>query len=269
MRVANARMYSVDATVAEAWRSLLQWVVQRAGVDCQVIDYPPPQTLPALWQRDDLGCAFMCGFPLSRATPPPLVLAAPVPSPGAYAGRPVYWSNVVARNDGRVRTIEDAFGRRMAYTTTDSQSGYQAIRSFFAPFAQRRGAPLFSAVIGPLVTPRRVVEAVLAGEADAGPVDSYAFDLMQRHEAAWMSPLHVIADTPPTPIPPLVGAAGIDEADAQKLRDALLSVALAPALERTRETLLLQGFAPISPAAYGVLAEAAAAATAIGYPRLE
>lgn len=269
MRIANARMYSVNAEVADSWRTLLQWVVERASVAVEVIDYPAPQPLPALWDRPDLACVFMCGFPLSRADARPVVLAAPVPSPPAYAGRPVYWTNLVVRADGPIRSLDGAYGKRIAFTTPDSQSGYQALRSFFAPHARTRGSPLFAGTIGPLITPRRVVEAVLAGEADIGPVDSYAYDLMQRHENAWLAPLRVIARTGPTPIPSLVGAPGLPDDIAQALRAALLSVAKAPELAATRDALLLHGFAPPSAADYGVLLEAAEAATALGYPRLE
>ena len=269
MRVANARMYAVNPTVAEAWRSLLRWVVERAQVDVEVIDYPAPQPLPALWQRDDLGCAFMCGFPLSRAKPVPVVLAAPIPSPAAYRGEAVYWTNLVARKDGAVRAIEDSFGRRIAFTTPDSQSGYQAMRAFFAPYAKERGSPLFATAAGPLVTPRRVVEAVLAGDADLGPVDSYAFDLMQHHEPDLIAPLKVVAITPRTPIPPLVGAATLAPLDATRLRDALASVEPAPDLVAVREALLLRGFAPVTAATYDALRAAAAAADAAGYPVLE
>lgn len=269
MRVANARMYSVDATVAQAWRSLLQWVVDRARVDVEVIDYPPPQPLPALWKRDDIACVFMCGYPLSQRSPPPAVLAAPIPSPPAYGGRAIYWTNLIVREDGAVRTLDDTLGKRMAFTTPDSQSGYQAPRSLFAPYAKARGLPLFAQTIGPLVTPRRVVEAVLAGEADAGPVDSYAFDLMRHHEGDWMSPLRVVATTPPMPIPPLVGASDIAQSDAARLRDALLSVAGCDELAPLRDALLLRGFAPATAASYAILREAADAATAAGYRTLE
>jgi len=269
MRVANARMYSVNPAVTEAWRSVLRWVIERAQVELEVIDYPAPQPLPALWQRDDLGCAFMCGFPLSHASPVPVVLAAPVPSPAAYRGEAVYWTNLIARNDGKVRTIDDAFGRRIAFTTPDSQSGYQAMRAFFAPHARQRGSPLFATTVGPLVTPRRVVESVLAGEADLGPVDSYAFDLMRHHEPDLIAPLNVIAATMRTPIPPLVGAASLAPHDATRLRDALALVESAPDLAETRQALLLHGFAPVKAATYGGLRSTAAAADAAGYPVLE
>ena len=268
MRIANARMYSVDAATTEAWRSLLTWVVATAGVDVEVIDYPAPQPLSDLWSRPDLACAFMCGYPLTLTVPHPVILAAPVPSPDAYGGEPVYWTNLVARKDGPVRTLEDALGCRMAFTTTDSQSGYHAPRVLLAPHAQERRR-LFSATVGPLFTPRRVVEALIAGEADVGPVDSYAFDLITRHDPGWVEPLAVIAKTRRTPIPPLVGSPRLPQGDARRLSAALLSVGEAPELAVVRETLLLRGFAAVSRARYDVLRNAAEVASLSGYPRLE
>lgn len=269
MRVANARMYSVDAAAAHAWRTLLRWVVKKAEVDVEVIDYPAPQPLPALWSRADLACAFMCGYPLSQRHPQPVVLAAPVPSPAAYGGQPVYWSNLVARKDGSIRTLDDAFGCRMAFTTPDSQSGYQAVRSLFAPYASQRRAPLFASTVGPLITPRRVVDAILSKEADIGPVDSYAYDLMRKHDPDLLAPLEIIATTMRTPIPPLVGSPDLPEADAASLTSALVSVTDAAELAAVREALQLQGFSAVCVAAYDVLRKAAEAADLLGYPRLE
>jgi ABC-type phosphate/phosphonate transport system substrate-binding protein len=265
---ANARMYSLDPALAAAWRTLLEWVVTRAGVDCAVIDYPPPQPLAALWARADLGCAFMCGYPLARAQPQPVVLAAPVPSAARYAGRPVYCTDLVARAGGAIATLADAWGRRIAFTGTDSMSGYQAPRRFFAAHAAARGGRLFSASIGPLLTPRCVADAVLAGEADLGPLDSYAHDLLRRHEPQLAARLVVVASTPCTPIPPLVGAAGIDPAAAQRLRAALLEVGTAAALAPVRAALLLHGFARIEASAYHASMAAASQADALGYPHL-
>jgi ABC-type phosphate/phosphonate transport system substrate-binding protein len=265
---ANARMYSLNPALAAAWRTLLEWVIARAGVDCTVIDYPAPQPLPALWARADLGCAFMCGYPLAHAQPQPVVLAAPAPSPARYAGRPVYCTDLVAHAGGAIATLADAWGRRVAFTSIDSMSGYQAVRRFLAPRAAERGGKLFSASVGPLLTPRGVVDAVLDGEADLGPLDSYAHDLLRLHEPQLAARLVVIASTPFTPIPPLVGAAGIEPAAARRLRVALLEVETMAALAPVRAALLLHGFARIEAAEYHASMAAAAEADALGYARL-
>ncbi len=268
MLIANARMYSVNAQAATAWRSLLEWVIERAGVHAEAIDYPPPQPLSSLWARPELGCAFMCGYPYALAAPQPALLAAPVPSPGAYGGKPVYWSDIVVRTDAPWVELNDVFGQRLAYTIEDSQSGYQAARELLAPYARERGARLFTATVGPLITPRRVAEAVIAGEADVGPLDSYAHDLIRAHEPELAARLRTIATTAPTPIPPLVAAPGIATADAGRLRAALLDIAGADELRSIRSALLLDGFELVVPEDYGVLLERARAADRHGYPRL-
>lgn len=265
---ANARMYALNPALAAAWRELLQWVVRRAGVDAEVIDYPAPQPLPALWARADMGCAFMCGHPLSRAVPAPVVLAAPRPSPERYGGRPAYWTDLVVRAADGPATLDDAWGTRMAFTTPDSQSGYQAPRRFFAPFAAARGGRLFAATVGPLITPRGVVDALIDGRADIGPLDAYAHDLLRVHEPALAAQLRVVASTPPTPIPPLVAAPGIDPQVAARLRSALLEVDAEPALAAQRKALQLAGFAPIALTDYRAIIVAAEQADALGFPIL-
>jgi ABC-type phosphate/phosphonate transport system substrate-binding protein len=266
--IANARMYSVDAASAAAWRALLEWVLHRAGVTGEVIDHPSPLPLETLWSRPDLGCAFMCGYPFARTTPQPIPLAALVPSPERYRGRPAYWTDLVVRNDSPLRTIVHAFGRRMAYTTEESQSGYQAPRRFLAPYAQARGGSLFASTIGPLGTPRKVVEAIVAGTADVGPLDSYAHDLLRQNEPELAGRLRTIASTPPTPIPPIVAAPTIDTGEARRLREALYAAGSAGELEAVRNDLLIQGFLPADARSYAVLVSEAAEADRLGYPRL-
>ena len=268
MLIANARMYSVTARAATAWRTLLEWVIERAGVEAEVIDHPPPQPLSSLWARPDLGCVFMCGYPYALATPQPALLAAPVPSPDAYRGKPVYWSDIVVRADASLVELDDVFGHRFAYTAEDSQSGYQAARELLAPYACEHGGRLFRATVGPLITPRRVAEAVIAGEADVGPLDSYAHDLIRAHEPELAAQLRTIATTPPTPIPPLVAAPGIATADVERLRAALLDIAEADELRSIRCALLLDRFVLVEPEDYGALRERARAADRYDYPRL-
>jgi len=92
--VANARMYSTGAAQAgKAWTSLLNWVVAHADAPLEVLDYPPPKPLDALWARGDLGCTFMCGLPYSRDPRPLTPIIAPVVRGARYAGRPIYFTD--------------------------------------------------------------------------------------------------------------------------------------------------------------------------------
>jgi len=266
--IANARMYAIDATAAAAWRAVLEWVAMRAAVPLEVIDYPAPQPLPILWKRSDLGCAFMCGYPFATTMPRPTLLAAALPSPADFGGRPVYWTDIVVAASSPIADLHDAFGQRIAWTTEDSQSGWHAPRLLFAAYAERHGAPLFKKSVGPLVTPRNLALAVAEGRADVGPLDSYAHALLRRHEPALAAKLRVIARTPATPIPPLVGAPGMNPTQARRVRDALLAVGAADEIASARESLLLSGFASVAPEAYDALAADARRADALGYPRV-
>jgi ABC-type phosphate/phosphonate transport system substrate-binding protein len=249
--VANARMYAVTPVVKAAWQELFAWVSRAAGVPLAYVDHAAPAPLEALWARDDLGAAFMCGFPFAMAPVPPRLLATPVPSPARYGGAPRYCTDLVVRADGDFRQIADTFGGRIGWTVDHSQSGYNAVRHHLLGQPQAR----YSAWVGPLVTPRRVIDAVLKDEIDVGPLDSYVHDLLRRHEPDTAAQLRVVASTPMTPIPPLIAAPCVAEDDMARLRAALLSCHHEAALAVTRDALLLSRFAAVDPGDYGMLAD--------------
>ena len=95
------------------------------------------------------------------------------------------------------RSLGDTFGGRIGWTVQHSQSGYNAVRYHLLG---RQGA-YTAQWIGPLITPRRVIEAVLRREIDVGPLDSYVHDLLRRHEPETAAKLRVVDSTAMTPIP--------------------------------------------------------------------
>jgi len=245
--VANARMYSVNAEVAALWERLFHWIAAESDVALVVVAHAAPEPLEALWLRTDLGCAFMCGYPFATwreaATHRPRLLAAPLPSPARYEQRPAYCTDIVVHADSAYETIDALRRARFGYTTENSQSGCRAPRDFFAERARNADERSFSAVIGPLQTPRSVVNALLDGRIDAGPLDSWWHDLLQRHEPATASRLRVVASTPLAPIPPLVCSEGVSDAGRERLAAALMRVADDSRLADLRDGLLLRGFA--------------------------
>ena len=249
MLVANARMYAVTPAVKAAWQHLFAWTARESGVPLSYIDHAAPAPLEALWARGDLGAAFMCGFPFASAAVRPLVLAAPIPSPPRCGGKPCYCTDLVVRADSAFVQLSDTFGGRIGWTVEHSQSGYQAVRHHLAAL----GAARFAQRIGPLVTPRRVIDALLRDEIDVGPLDSYVHDLLKRHEPETASKLRVVESTVMTPVPLLVASSGVADDAITRLRHALLSCHSAPELATTLDTLLLARFVAVDPADYDVL----------------
>jgi ABC-type phosphate/phosphonate transport system substrate-binding protein len=235
-------MYSVTPAAATAWRQLLDWVSAQARLPWTVLDYPAPKPLGELWARQDIGCAMMCGLVRTLSFPRAIPIAAPVVATPRYQGLPIYFTDIVVRASSRFRTPEDTFGGRVGYTVRDSQSGYVALREHLLPYRRARGAPLYREVIGPLISPRGVVSALLDGRIDVGPVDSYAHDLMRNGDPQVSSLLRTIATTAPTPIPFFVATAPLSEGVVQEIQAAFAKVAHDVQLQGLRETLLLSKF---------------------------
>jgi len=263
--VANARMYAVTPAVREAWRALFGWVGRHAGVALTYIDHPAPAPLEELWSRGDLAATFMCGFPYASATPRPLLVAAPVPSPPRYDRRPVYCTDFVVRADSGIERLRDAFGRRIGWTVAHSQSGFNAVRHHLLGYRHDQSERLFAESVGPLVTPRRVIEAVIDGAIDVGPLDSYVHDLLQRHEPATASKLRTVESTAMTPVPPLIASPSTPPDTIERLRRSLLASATEPEARPILEELLLAGFALVASTDYDQLLAQAKEAAAAGY----
>ena len=253
--IANARMYSVNPVAAAAWRTLLGWVLERASVRWEVIEHAFPTPMSALWGRDDLGAALMCGLPYSLRMPRPQLIAAPIPSPSRYEGRAQYMTDLAVHADSSFVTIEDTFGGRIGYTVEDSQSGYFAVRHFLRPWQQRRGTALYREVTGGLLTARWVIDALIARRIDVGPLDSYSHDLIAHLEPEFARQVRVLASTSPTPIPAFVATAALDGDLLRRLQQAFVEAGTAVELENVRATLLLRGFAVPAPDDYSVLRE--------------
>lgn len=260
--VANARMYAVDAATAAAWTALFARIAEIAGVPLEVIPHAAPAPLEDLWRRDDLALAFICGYPFAGVAFPVVSVAAPIPASGG--GCPLYATHWVVRAQSDIASLEDSFGRRIGWTVAHSQSGFNAPRSHLLPHWQARG-PLYAQSIGPLLTPRRVIEALLADEIDIGPLDSYFHDLLLAAEPETAARLRIVATTEPRPMPLLVASVGVGEAVIDGLRTALMALHRDDDGRAMLARLRLSGFAAVEAEAYRVLTEEAEVADRAGY----
>lgn len=255
MPIVNARMYSATPTLREDWRTVLQWALAKAGLNgkkgWQVIDYDPPAPLSVLWARPDLGAVMMCGLPFGRQRDRVQIVAAPVPSPVRYGGRPVYFTDLVVRSDSRARTLKDTFGGVLGYTVGDSMSGCIALKAHL--LEQAGATPVYRRVVGGLIHARGVIEALAAGRIDVGPLDSWYHDLLKHNEPAFAAQVRTVATTREAPIPALVGAMTIEPHDLASLREALVAVGRTPELRASLDRLLLDRFCVPDPESYDVL----------------
>ena len=267
--IASARMYSWSPSLLARWQRLLQWVGERSGAGFDVLDpSAEPASLDDLWARPDMACVFMCGYPWALRESRPHLLAAPVPSPPRFGGRPDYVSDFIVRADSGFRDLADTFGGTIAYSTEHSHSGYNAPRFHLLPHRTAARPQLYSTVLGPFIRQRPVIDAVLDGRADVAAVDGYGLDLLRRHEPALVAHLRIVATTAPAPAPPLVASPGIDVATRERVTAALLSVHEAPAMATTLDELLLARFVRVAPEVFEIFLERERAAETAGYAKL-
>ena len=246
--LANARMYSVTPASTGAWRRVIGWAAQEAGVPVEFVEHAPPKLLSDLWARADLGVVQMCGLPASLRTPSPIVLAAPLPSLPRYGGKAVYMSDLAVRADSKFRTLEDTFGRVAGYTLKDSQSGYFAFRYYLlTKYPQAK----YKKIVGGLMNARGVVQALMKGDIDVGPLDGYVFDLIRAGDPAFAAQVRVVASTDPTPMPPLIATAPLEPDEVERLRGAFRKAHEEPSLDEARKALLVERFVVPDLSVYG------------------
>ncbi|KPF72577.1 hypothetical protein IP69_01345 [Bosea sp. AAP35] len=255
-------MYAVDAATAANWTALFARIAAISGIPLDVIAHAAPAPLEELWRREDLGLAFICGYPFVRGGFPVQPVAVPVPASGD--GRPLYATHLVVRAESNIATLEESFSRRLGWTVAHSQSGFNALRTHLLPRWQARG-PLYAQSLGPLLTPRRVIEALLADEIDIGPLDSYFYDLLLEAEPATAGRLRIVATTAPRPMPLLVASRGIDDTVIARMRAALLTAHRDDDGRAILARLRLSGFAAVEAETYRMLIEEAATADRAGY----
>jgi len=244
-------MYAVAPAAEAAWRALFAAVSRDADVPLDYEAYAAPAPLETLWRRPDLGCVFMCGFPIALGIADVRVLAAPIPSAAWAGGRAVYRSDFIVRADSPFRTLADTFGHRIGWTVGHSQSGFNAPRHHL--LRHRRGAPLYRESLGSLVTARRVLDAVLDGRIEVGPLDAYWHALIAHHRPDLTAGIRVLESTGLTPVPALVAAPAFPAEAAARLRAALLASATRPWFAALAAPLQLAGFAPMEQRDYDVM----------------
>jgi ABC-type phosphate/phosphonate transport system substrate-binding protein len=261
----SLRMYSAGPRAAAAWRALFGRVFADLGLDVRTIEHRWPDPVEQLWQRPDLCCDFMCGWPFQRSAGAVQAIAAPVPSPARYAGLPCYCSEFLVRDGSGSTTLEQTFGQRFGWMVANSQSGFNAPRAHLAAHVENAGDKLFREVHGPLGTPARTLEALRSGVVDVVALDSFWLDLSRRHQPEALTGTRCVAVTTWTPIPLLVAAPGVDRRIVESLRERLTLVHEDASFAPLLADVLVERFVVPHTADYEALHEMADFAKTRGY----
>jgi phosphonate transport system substrate-binding protein len=195
----------------------------------------------------EIDAGFICGLPyvqLVRQTPGPVeLLAAPVLSGRRYAGRPIYFSDVIVRRDSSVQAFADLRGRSWAYNDPDSHSGYNLTRHHLVRMGETRG--FFGRVVEAGFH-QRAMRMVAAGEVEAAAIDSQVLAIEFRDHPALADELRVIDALGPSTIQPVVAARHLPSEVKAALRTTLLRMGDRPSARAELARGFVERFVPVT-----------------------
>jgi ABC-type phosphate/phosphonate transport system substrate-binding protein len=264
--ISNARMYAVTPAIEVCWRTLLDKVAQLAGISLVYESYPAPQPLETLWGRSDLGCVFMCGYPIALKIADVTPIAAPIPAADWAGGRPVYRSDLIVRANSPYHTLADTFGGRVGWTVEHSHSGFNALRHHLLGHRTDRRPKLYGQTVGHLITAQRILDEVLAGGIDVGPLDAYWHGLIARERPDLTREIRVLESTEVAPMPAFVASGAVPPSWIQALRDAFESARFQTWFAPLGEALMISGFRAVGHDDFATTLAWDAEARAANYP---
>jgi len=148
-------------------------------------------------------------------------VAAPVLAGPRYAGRPIYFSDVVTRAGSDVRSFADLRGRRWAYNEPRSHSGVGVVANHLALLGETW------AFFGGIVEAgfhQRALRLVAEGAVDAAAIDSHVLALETRDDPALREALAVVDVLGPSTIQPLAAAGHLSPRLVDDIRAALVAL---------------------------------------------
>ncbi|MGH1482178.1 MAG: phosphate/phosphite/phosphonate ABC transporter substrate-binding protein [Geminicoccales bacterium] len=244
--IANARMYAVSHEVEVAWQGLIACIAEDAGTAFDYQTYPAPKPLEQLWRRADVGCVQMCGYPIARKVAAVVPLASPIPSAPWAHGKAVYRTDLIVRKDASFNDLTDSFSGTVGWTVEHSHSGFNALRYHLLPYRSKDHAKVYRASIGHLITARRVIESVLDGTIDIGPLDAYWHMLTRKFQPELTAGIRVLESTATLPMPAFVASQNLQADIVERLREAFRVAHSRPWFDQFRDRLLIEGFSHVT-----------------------
>lgn len=209
---------------------------------------------------------FICGLPyvqLADQNPSPVeLLAAPVLQGERYAGRPVYFSDVIVRRESHFQSFADLRGGVWAYNEPASHSGYNVTRYRLAQLAETQGYFGRTVRAG---SHQNAIRLVCDSEVDASAIDSQVLAIELRDHPELGAQLRVIDVLGPSPIQPVVAACQLPDSLKADVRAVLLAMGDDPTVNAGLAPGFVACFAPVSDVDYDPIRTMLAAARTVEF----
>lgn len=202
--------------------------------------------------RNDINdVCFVCSLPyvvFERTGESPAVpVAAPVLVGERYAGRPIYFSDVIVHVDSDMHSFADVRGRSWAYNEPLSHSGYGITRYHLVRMGETGG--FFGDVIEAGFH-EKAIAMVAAGVVDASAIDSQVLAIQMRDHPEYQESLRMIDSLGPSTIQPVAVSRRFPEAFRQDVASILCDLHNDPDCTELFRHGLVDRFVEVGPSDY-------------------
>ncbi|CFR05560.1 ABC-type phosphate/phosphonate transport system%2Cperiplasmic component [Yersinia frederiksenii] len=258
-------MYGVLPQDAQTYWQLLSRQLHCYGVVgiCEQLVWP--SNLLQHWRDPNLLLSQTCGFPLVTLLEQQVQLVGVFSYQSPYCSGEYYRSLVVVREDEEGQKLADFRGRRVAYNSIDSQSGYNALRALIAPLAVNGRFFSYGIASGGHY---RSIDMIKQHQADIAAIDCVSFALLQRANPSAVAGLKIIAQTEAAPGLPLITSLSTSEEQLLLIRQAISATVNSPVAIAAKNPLLITGFSVLPWSAYDVIKRMQTKAFALGVTTL-
>lgn len=224
-----------------------------------------PGDLHEHWLDPDLFMSQACGYPLVTSLKGKVRVIGTFRYLAQGCDGHLCRSAVVVSRDCQANSLRDLRGRVLAFNSTDSQSGYNALRAKVAKLAQ--GERFFSRAVK-TDSHQRSLEQVSQGQCDLAALDCVTLAGLRLSQPELWRDIRVLEWSDPYPGLPLITSAHTSDKTLGLLRQALAQAMLAPELTQTLQALLICGFVPLEADDYRVCINMRHDALALGCAEL-
>ncbi len=235
-----------QAAFLDQWRAFLQRQLKRPVHFVQRGSY---REIADLLRDGKLEFAWLCGYPYVGGGNRFRLVAVPL-----YRGEPLYHSYlIVPASDTKTHSLMDLGGKIFAFSDPDSNSGHLYPEYLLATQGLQPGS--FFAKGFYTWSHRKVVEAVAAGLAQGGAVDSYVWETLSRTHPELTARTHIVTESPPFGFPPFVTSVSVSKRDIAAFQRVLFSMVHDEEGAYLLDRLNIDGFVPGDERLYDSIAD--------------
>ena len=233
--------------ILPVYEAVTEEVGRRLGVETELL----VETDYEACARDENDVCFVCSLPYvqfeRQGTSPAVPIAAPVLVGERYAGKPIYFSDVIVHRDSPFQSFLDLRGHSWAYNEPLSHSGYGITRYHLLELGETNG--FFSEVIeaGFHETSMRLVAN---GEVDASAIDSQVLAVAMRDDPSLARSLRIIDALGPSTIQPVAVSKRVPERQRREIQEVLTLMHLDPAMRERLALGMVERFVPADASSY-------------------